>query len=148
MRGTWPNEHLQQQLLHLHMKIEKNVFLFSSPQNFVTSIGWQEMFLPLVQKGMVNFTSVNECILYAGQGVKFQHEFSSLKGAFFSLLEVKPIPILFMTATATHQTLLNLEGLTGLPFDPSQLLWLSNIGEVQCHNVDLELIVSESPFDR
>ena len=70
----------------------------------------------------------------------------SLKGAFFNLLEelTKLIPILFMTATATQQTILNWEGLTGLPFYPLHLLWLSKFCGVQHHNVDLELIVSES----
>ena len=96
-------------------------------------------------KGTVHFASVNECHLYASQVVEFWNEFFS-KRCLFNLLEelTKLIPILFMTATATQQTILNWEGLTGLPFYPLHLLWLSKFCGVQHHNVDLELIVSES----
>ena len=79
----------------------------------------QETLLLVIQKEMT-LTSINECHLYAitSQGVEFWHEFSSLKGVFSNLSEelTKPIPILFMTATATQQTTLDFVGLHWVAF--------------------------------
>ena len=130
----------------------KRVFLFSSPQKITNDPLWQQTIAACCRNGTLRLLSVDECHLYASHGMEFRAEFGQLRKCLFRtiLRETKhPIPILFMTATASQSMVNDLSALTGLSFDLQRdLIWPSSHSGVQRRNVFINLSFKESPIRR
>lgn len=103
------NEDLRRRLESLDPETDESIFLFSSPQNITQSAAWQKTIRIMLQKRTLSFIAVDECHLFASQGMEFRGEFYGLQEALFSSVTnhaSSSVPILFMTATATkHKTI-------------------------------------------
>jgi hypothetical protein len=124
------------------------VFLFSSPQKLL-SREWSRCLEALVKRGSVPLTvCIDECHLYAQFGAEFRAEFHAMKGCLFGpIIQYRPTtPILFLTATASTTVLEDLEELTGLSFDRTELLWSASPSSVARRQVYMDIHPRESPL--
>ena len=84
--------------------------------------------------------------------MEFREEFSHLRSCLFQIAEkqsTEPIPILFMTATASLRMVNDLERLTGLTFKPQDdMLWPRCHSGVHRRNIFLGLSFKDSPIRR
>ena len=131
---------------------KKRVLLFSSPQKIANDRSWQRTLTKCASKGALRFVAIDECHLYAGHGVEFRQEFGELKAAFLDKLETHspiPIPILFMTATASLSMVKDLEFLTDLSFDRTKdFVWPHQHSGVHRRNIMIDLTFRDSPLRR
>jgi superfamily II DNA helicase RecQ len=101
------------------------IFLFASPQKLL-SREWYDCIGSLIKQQSVPFSlCVDECHLYAQFGAEFHAKFHGIKALLFAPICRYPpmMPIMFLTATASTTVLDDLEDLTGLSFDRTELLW-------------------------
>jgi hypothetical protein len=92
---------------------------------------------------------VDEChLLYAQFGAEFCGEFKDLKACLFNpIVRYRPsTPIIFLTATASKTVLTDLEDLTGLSFDRTDLLWSASPSSVARRQVYIDVEPRESPL--
>ena len=131
---------------------KKRVFLFTSPQKLTRDPLWQQTISICCRNGTLRSVAIDECHLYASHGMEFRREFGELRKCLFHLMEKQltaPIPILFMTATASQSMVDDLTTLTGLSFNPTQdLIWPANHSGVERRNLFLDLTFSEQPLRR
>jgi superfamily II DNA helicase RecQ len=124
------------------------LFLFSSPQKLLSK-EWSDCIGSLIKRRSVPLTlCIDECHLYAQFGAEFRSEFGSLKPCIFDPIVNyrSTMPILFLTATASKTVITDLEGLTGLHFDKTNLLWSPAPSSVSRRQVYLDIQPRESPL--
>ena len=112
-------------LLHGLTDDTVTIFLFASPQKLL-SRDWTDCIGSLIKRQSVPFTlCIDECHLYAQFGAEFRAEFHAMKDRLFApILKYRPMmPIIFLTATASTTVLDDLEELTSLSFDRTNILW-------------------------
>jgi hypothetical protein len=132
---------LVENLLSLSVGTKQTVLLFSSPQAIVGSKAYQGLIVGLISSGLLRFVCIDEIHLFVQFGLSFRDEFAKLRQFLFDLLRLNQYregtrvtkklaqktkaPILWMTATASHYILLELEQLTGVSIchDPNTIDW-------------------------
>ena len=131
---------------------KKRVFLFTSPQKITTNPPWQETISRCCHNGTLRLIGIDECHLYASHGMEFRAEFGALRKCLFKIVTRQskiPIPVLFMTATASSAMVEDLQTLTGLRFDVTQdLLWPHRHSGVHRRNIYLELSFKDTALRR
>ena len=154
IRSTSLNEELRNHLEQLKNDADCKtiVSLFSSPQKITKDPHWQQTIAACCMNGTLRLLAVDECHLYAAHGIEFREEFGELRKFLFRLVEKRiqyPIPVLFMTATASKSMVQDLEQLTGLPVHPTNdMLWPQYHSGVQRRNVFLDISLNASPHRR
>ena len=153
LRSKSLNDTLRSNLENLSYKSATRVSLFSSPQKLTNDPLWQQTICTCFRNGTLRLIAIDECHLYASHGVEFRSEFSDLKKVLFPVANRRiikePVPVLFMTATASSLMLHDLESLTGLSFHPTDdLVWPRHHSGVQRRNIFLDLTFQDSPLRR
>ena len=131
---------------------KKRIFIFTSPQKISNDPSWQATIAQCCSNGTLRLVAIDECHLFATHGMEFREEFGALRKCFFKVLQKKtkvPIPVIFMTATASPPMLQDLSSLTGISFDFSNdLVWPFHHSGVERRNVLLDLSFKDSPTTR
>ena len=152
IRSTNNNDFLRQRLESLSPESKTTIALFSSPQKLTRDPQWCQTITKCFQNGTLRFIAVDECHLYACHGMEFRQEFSDLKQVLFQCAKrwaTTPIPILFMTATASLTMVSDLEALTGLSFCPTNdLIWPHCHSGVERRNISLNICFQDTPLRR
>ena len=127
---------------------DASLVLFASPQVLETK--YRALLKMLLEERLLSMVCVDEVHLMVQFGLRFRAEFLRLKTLLFLPLAIASsstdavnnqnretrlptltsVPILFMTATADHVMLQQLERITGYCFDQSNLFWPS-AGDMQ-----------------
>jgi superfamily II DNA helicase RecQ len=81
IRGPERNEAIRRRLENLSSTDDDSIFLFVSPQKITSSKEWIETMEVLVTRQTLQFMAVDECHLFASQGMEFCHEFQHLSRA-------------------------------------------------------------------
>ena len=131
---------------------KKRVFLFTSPQKITNNPSWQQTIARCCHNGSLRLLAVDECHLYATHGMEFRAEFAELRKCLFKTITRQskiPLPVLFMTATASSAMVEDLQTLTGLRFDVTQdLIWPNRHSGVHCRNICLDLSFKDTALRR
>ena len=131
---------------------KKRVFLFSSPQKITSNPQWQETLSRCCDNGSLRLLAIDECHLYASHGMEFRAEFGELRKCLFKTLTRQskiPIPVLFMTATASPAMVDDLQTLTGLRFDVKEdLIWPHRHSGVHRRNIFLDISFKDTALRR
>ena len=152
LRSKPLNEELRNHLEQLpnNPSCKTTVSLFSSPQKISTDPLWQKTIAECCRKGTLRLIGIDECHLYAAHGLEFRDEFGHLRKCFFNLAErntTQPIPVLFMTATASSSMVSDLEHLTGMSFHPTDdMIWPNCHSGVHRRNIFLNLSFKDTPI--
>jgi superfamily II DNA helicase RecQ len=102
---------------------KKTLLLFSSPQRLVSSKSWTECLSYMISNSLLKMVCVDEVHLYVMHGLHFRPQFFQLKDILFDKMKTYPIPVVFMTATATEEMIQNVKRLSGLSISRSNTNW-------------------------
>jgi superfamily II DNA helicase RecQ len=83
LRDSRLNADVCQRLEAMKWDTADTTFLFSSPQKIVNSKKWQTTINRLIAAGTLSMVAVDECHLFASQGMEFRNEFQKLKHVLF-----------------------------------------------------------------
>ncbi len=152
VHGAENNLRLQQELLSLDKETNGAVFIFSSPQKFLDHSDWADTIDKLVQGDLLRFVSIDECHLFSSFGMEFRHECYSLRPILFEKLNNNPngrhVPIMLMTATPTKQMINDLETLTGLKVNTTNVIWTNDPHKTRRREVGLHLEMKDSSLQK
>ena len=150
LRSKTINDFLRSKLESLSSDSRIRVTLFTSPQKLTKDTSWQKTLQTCFRRGSIRFIAVDECHLYASHGLEFRQEFGDLKEILFNMAKRNttiPIPILFMTATASDEMVNDVELLTGLTFDKTNdFMWPHHHSGVHRRNIFISFVFQDSPL--
>ena len=124
------------------------ILLFASPHKLL-SREWSDCIGSLIKQQSVPFSfCVDECHLYAQFGAGFRVKFHGMKALLFApICKYRPtMPIIFLTATASTTVLEDLQDLTGLSVDRTDLLWSAAPSLVARQQLYFAIEPRESPL--
>jgi superfamily II DNA helicase RecQ len=98
----------------LSSSTSKTLLLFSSPQRLVASKSWTECLSYMIHNSLLKMVCVDKVHFYVMHGLHFRPQFFQLKDILFDKMKKYPIPVVFMTATATKEMIQNVKRLSGL----------------------------------
>jgi hypothetical protein len=102
----------------------KTLLLLSSPQWLVASKSWTECLSCMISNSLLRMVYVDKVHLCVMHGLHFRPQFFQLlKDILFDKMNTCPIPVVFMTATATEEMLQNAKRLSGLSILRSNTNW-------------------------
>ena len=112
-----------------------SIILFSSPQALVVgSPAWMQLIDQLIAKQLLQMVVLDEIHLFVQFGLWFRSELGKLKSLLFSKLLLpsgSKVPLLCMTATATHDLLQSFHSITGIAFNNNDIFWPTPSGMKQ-----------------
>ena len=112
-----------------------SIVLFASPQAIVgVSSVWIKLVDRLIESRLLKMVVLDEIHLFVQFGLWFRPEFGMLKARLFSKLLLptgSKVPIMCMTATATHDLLQSFHTITGISFNNDDIFWPSPSGMQQ-----------------